>query len=77
MCFRYRADLAFPWPKVLIEYHSDYHSDPDNFRADMTRRARLEPDGWIVMLINVNDLRDPDELIARIRTVLASRVSQR
>ena len=76
MCFRYRADLAFPWPKVLIEYHSDYHSDPDNFRADMTRRARLEADGWFVMLINVNDLRDPDELIARIRTVLASRVSQ-
>ena len=74
--FRYRADLAFPSPKVLIEYQSDYHSDPDNFRADMTRRARLEADGWFVMLINVNDLRDPDELIARIRTVLASRVSQ-
>lgn len=74
--FRYRADLAFPWPKVLLEYQSDYHSDPENFRADMTRRARLEADGWFVMLINANDLRDPDELIARIRTVLASRVSQ-
>ena len=67
---------GLPGPKVLIEYHSDYRSDPDNFRADMTRRARLEADGWIVMLINANDLRDPDELIARIRTVLASRVSQ-
>ena len=61
---------------MLLEYQSDYHSDPENFRADMTRRARLEADGWFVMLINANDLRDPGELIARIRTVLASRVSQ-
>ena len=60
---------------MLLEYQSDYHSDPENFRADMTRRARLDADGWFVMLINANDLRDPGELIARIRTVLASRVS--
>jgi very-short-patch-repair endonuclease len=72
--FRYRADLAFPGPKVLVEYQSDYHSDPDNFCADMTRRARLEADGWFVMLVNANDLRDPDELVARIRTVLTSRI---
>ena len=71
--FDHRADLAFPELKVLVEYQSDYHSDPDNFRADMTRRARLEADGWFVMLVNANDLRDPDELIARIRTVLAAR----
>lgn len=61
---------------MLLEYQSDYHSDPENFRADMTRRARLDADGWFVMLINANDLRDPGELIARIRTVLESRVSQ-
>jgi very-short-patch-repair endonuclease len=71
--FHYRADLAFPGARVILEYQSDYHSDPDNFRADMTRRARLEADGWFVMLVNANDLRDPDELVARIRTVLASR----
>lgn len=71
--FVYRADLAFPGVRVLLEYQSDYHSDPDNFRADMTRRARLEADGWFVMLVNANDLRDPDELVARIRTVLTSR----
>ncbi|MHC5795031.1 endonuclease domain-containing protein [Lacisediminihabitans sp. FW035] len=71
--FEYRADLAFPRHRVLIEYQSDYHSDPDNFRADITHRARLEADGWFVMQVNANDLRDPDELVARIRTVLASR----
>jgi very-short-patch-repair endonuclease len=74
--FRYRADLAFPAHKVLVEYQSDYHMDPDSFRADMTRRARLEADGWFVMLVNADDLRDPAELVARIRTVLASRVSR-
>jgi very-short-patch-repair endonuclease len=40
----------------------------------MTRRARLEANGWFVMLVNANDLRDPDELVRRIRTVLAARV---
>jgi len=74
--FNHRADLAFPRHKVLIEYQSDYHSDPDNFRADMTRRARLEADGWFVMLVNANDLRDPEELLARIRKVLSSRMSR-
>ena len=34
---------------------------------DMTRRTRLESTGWRVMEINWDDLKDPIELVARIR----------
>lgn len=71
--FRYRADLALPAYLVLLEYQGDYHRDSQQFRADMTRRGRLEADGWYVFLINAADLDHPEELIARLRHVLATR----
>ena len=39
----------------------------------MTRRSRLEAQGWYVMEINADDLGDPVEIVARIRSVLARR----
>ncbi|MEX1078175.1 MAG: DUF559 domain-containing protein [Homoserinimonas sp.] len=69
----YRGDLAFPKQKVIVEYQSDYHRDPAQFRADMTRISRLEADGWFVIQVNADDLRNPLELVQRIRQVLASR----
>jgi very-short-patch-repair endonuclease len=71
--WNYRGDLAFPDRKVVVEYQSDYHRESVQFRADMTRRSRLEADGWFVVLVNVDDLRNPGELVQRIRRVLASR----
>lgn len=70
---RYRADFAIPQLKVAIEYQSDYHRDPAQWRADMTRLSRLQAHGWIVIQVNADDLRDPAELIVRIRLVLAQR----
>ena len=70
---RYRTDLAFSTYKVLLEYQGDYHRGREQWRRDMTRRARLEANGWIVMEINGDDLRSPDELAERIRAVLRSR----
>ncbi len=69
-----RTDLAFDAQKVLIEYQGDYHRKKvDQWRKDMTRRSRLEARGWLVIELNANDLRDPDELVARIRMFLACR----
>ncbi len=68
-----RLDLAFPKHKVVLEYQGDYHRTAAQWRKDMTRRSRLEADGWYVMELNVDDLADPVELVARIRTVLAGR----
>jgi len=69
--FNYRADLAFPERKLIVEYQSAFHETPARFRADMTRISRLEADGWRVMQINADDLDDPIELVARIRHMLA------
>ena len=69
----YRIDLAIPSRKVAIEYQGDYHRDPEQWRRDMTRISRLESDSWFVIQVNADDLRDPAELVARIRNVLVTR----
>jgi very-short-patch-repair endonuclease len=71
--YAYRADLAFPGRKVVVEYQSEYHGDEAQRRKDMTRRSRLEADGWFVIELNADDLNDPAELVQRIRLVLSSR----
>lgn len=69
----YRTDIAFTKHKVLLEYQGDYHRDQKQWRRDMTRRGRLEANGWIVMEINADDLRRPGELAERIRAALHRR----
>lgn len=71
--FRYRGDLVIPEKKFIIEYQSRFHDGSKEFGADMTRISRLEADGWYVMQVNNNDLHDPQELVQRIRTALATR----
>lgn len=69
-----RTDLAFAEFRVLLEYQGDYHrTKKDQWRKDMTRRSRLEAQGWQVMEPNADDLKNPDELAARIRSVLRQR----
>jgi very-short-patch-repair endonuclease len=70
---RVRPDFVFPAQKVAIEYQGDYHRTREQWRADMTRRSRLEAQGWIVIEVNADDLRDPAELTRRILSVLARR----
>jgi len=65
-----RPDFLFPEHKTTLEYQGDYHRTAAQWRKDMTRRARLESQGWKVMEINADDLRDPDELAARVRRLL-------
>jgi very-short-patch-repair endonuclease len=71
--YNYRADLAFPARKLIVEYQSELHNTPEQYRADMSRISRLQADGWTVMLVNADDLRNPLELITRIIRVLAQR----
>ncbi|MGV8885488.1 MAG: hypothetical protein ACOH1T_07865 [Microbacteriaceae bacterium] len=73
--FNYRADLAFARQKLVIEYQSRFHDGTKPFANDMTRKSRLEADGWYVFEVNAQDLENSVELIARIRTVLAHRAS--
>ncbi len=69
----YRLDIAIPHLRIAIEYQGDYHRDPLRWRADMTRRSRLEAAGWFVIELAAGDLDDPAELVARIARVVESR----
>ncbi|WP_213815613.1 endonuclease domain-containing protein [Glaciihabitans sp. dw_435] len=71
----YRLDFAFPAVKVFLEYQGEYHFTVEQRRADMSRRSRLEAIGWYGIEINSHDLRDPGELVDRIRRVLLRRSS--
>jgi very-short-patch-repair endonuclease len=71
--YDYRADLAIPDKKVIIEYQSRFHDGAKEFRADMTRISRLEADGWYVIQVNKDDLDTPEELLQRISLVLSRR----
>lgn len=71
--FNYRADLAIADRKVILEYQSRFHDASEEFCSDMTRTSRLEADGWYVMQVNMVDLRNPNELLQRIATVLRAR----
>ncbi len=68
-----RPDFMFREFKVILEYQGDYHRTAAQWRKDMTRRTRLEAQGWYVMEVNADDLAHPVELVARIRAVLARR----
>jgi len=71
--YRYRGDLVLSERKLILEYQGAHHLEPERFRRDMTRTSRLEADGWFVMQINADDLRNPGELLSRIRRALAQR----
>lgn len=71
--FRYRADLAIPEKRLVIEYQSDQFHGHEVRRADLTRKSRIEADRWYVMEVGAADLDDPDELCRRILRILASR----
>jgi len=66
-----RPDFRFEAVMLILEYQGDYHRTKAQWRKDMTRRSRLEAQGWTVMELNADDLDDPDELVGRIRLLMA------
>jgi very-short-patch-repair endonuclease len=62
-----RSDFIIEEYRLILEYQGDYHrTTKGQWRADMTRRSKLEAEGWKVMELNADDLRDPIELMTRI-----------
>lgn len=62
-----RTDLELPGLGVILEYQGDYHRAREQWRADMTRRSRIEAvTGCRVLELNADDLADPLDLVARI-----------
>jgi len=70
---RVRPDFLFAEHRAILEYQGDYHRSRNQWRKDMSRRSRLEAQGWRIMELNADDLIDPAELVSRIRALLKRR----
>ena len=70
----WRVDFAWPDYSVAAEYDSvDWHANPEAFRHDRMKTARLQECGWVSIPAVIDDVRKyPAELCARIRRHLES-----
>ena len=70
-----RPDLSYPRRRIAIEYEGDHHrTDRRQWRSDKRRRRLLEDAGWMVVEVTADDVyRYPDELISRLRRLVAGR----
>lgn len=73
----YRLDLAYPKHKVAVEYDGEefHRRTEEQRRADAERRQWLRDHGWIVIVVDKDDLgsHDPDAWIRKLREALRSR----
>lgn len=68
-----RVDLAYPELRIAIEYDGLWHADSDQFRKDRRRLNALVAAGWVVLHVTAGDLRRPDDLVDRVRRLVARR----
>jgi len=66
-----RVDLAFVPERVAIEYEGSWHWAPGQLRRDRQRLDRLTAAGWRTVHVTAADLHRPQDMIARVRSVLA------
>lgn len=71
--FLARVDLAYPELRLAIEYDGAWHGEPGQFARDRRRLNGLVAAGWLVLHVTAADLHRPDELVARVRALRATR----
>ena len=72
-----RVDLAYPQYRIAIEYDGDQHrTDRRQWQDDVRRRRALEAEGWTVIVVVAQDLKDPTEFVARVRQAIRSATRQ-
>ena len=69
-----RGDLVYAQWKVLVEYDGIHHErDPRQRQKDRERRESLEAEGWRVIVITAEDLRDRPKIVWRVFVALKAR----
>ena len=69
-----RADLLYREYGLILEYEGLQHLlDPIQWQRDIERTRKLEDEGWRVIRVTQEDLRNPRALIVRIRTHIRTR----
>jgi hypothetical protein len=69
-----KGDLAYPAYKVLVEHDGWHHErDAAQRQRDHLRRERLEAEGWLVIVITVEDFRNEKSIAWRVYNALKLR----
>ena len=68
--FLARVDLAYPDVRVAVEYDGAWHAGDRQFVRDRRRLNQLTAAGWAVLHVTAADLRDPAQLVQRVRALL-------
>jgi G:T-mismatch repair DNA endonuclease (very short patch repair protein) len=71
-----RVDFAYPELRLAIEYDGLWHAERRTFLDDRRRLNRLTATGWIVLHVTVDDLRRPEQLLARVHALRARRLAR-
>lgn len=71
--FLARGDLVYRGLKIVIEYDGEHHLSREQQAKDAARRHRLARNGWFVITIVAEDLRQPRLLIRKVSEALALR----
>ncbi|MDR2348739.1 MAG: hypothetical protein LBD90_09065 [Bifidobacteriaceae bacterium] len=68
-------DLAWPEPKIALEFQGRQHfDDPTEAFKDFQRRGQLGALGWLIVEAAYGDLNSPESLIQRLAAAFAARV---
>jgi very-short-patch-repair endonuclease len=68
-----RVDVAFPDASLAVQVDSfRHHSSRSDWARDHRRHAALVQAGWRVLPVTLEDLREGDHLVARIRSALGT-----
>ena len=68
-----RVDLALPELRIAVEYDGAWHGERGQLARDRRRLNRLTAAGWLVLHLTAADLRDPEQLVARLQALIAER----
>jgi very-short-patch-repair endonuclease len=67
-----RLDLAFPAPKLAVEYDGDWHRDGDQPQRDEARRQAIRALGWRFVIVTKAELYErPKAVVASVRAALS------
>jgi very-short-patch-repair endonuclease len=73
-CRSRRATWQYPAYKVLVEHDGWHHErDAAQRQRDHLRRERLEAEGWLVIVITVEDFRNEKSIAWRVYNALKLR----
>lgn len=64
--YHYIADLIWPEKKLILEYQGRDHNKPENIKKDLIRKINLEAEGYTVLFVQYEDLKELDRFEALV-----------